>query len=156
MLGACLGSGFAGVYFEKILKGSTTSLWLKNIQLSVYGVIISIVALYSTENTVAKNGFFYGYTQFVSAMPVDSCLDENSLYFLLRRSFSFCAPATDHTCCRYVWYVVFANAVGGLIVALVVKYADNILKGFASSISIVLRCGSDGLSLDLSRHSTVR
>jgi UDP-sugar transporter A1/2/3 len=68
VLGACLGSGFAGVYFEKILKGSTTSLWLKNIQLSVYGVIISIVALYSTENTVAEHGFFYGYTQFVSVM----------------------------------------------------------------------------------------
>lgn len=29
------------------------------------------------------------------------------------------------------------QAVGGLVVALVMKYADNILKGFATSVSIV-------------------
>ena len=34
--------------------------------------------------------------------------------------------------------VVLNQALGGLIVAVVVKYADNILKGFATSVSIVL------------------
>ncbi|KAI8049009.1 nucleotide-sugar transporter-domain-containing protein [Syncephalis plumigaleata] len=36
------------------------------------------------------------------------------------------------------WSVLINQALGGLLVALVVKYADNILKGFATSISIVL------------------
>ena len=34
--------------------------------------------------------------------------------------------------------VVLLSSGGGLLVALVVKYADNILKGFATSVSIVV------------------
>lgn len=37
----------------------------------------------------------------------------------------------------FTWIVIVLQAVGGLIVALVMKYADNILKGFATSVSIV-------------------
>eukprot|EP00388_Colpodella_angusta_P025856 GDKK01003840.1.p1 GENE.GDKK01003840.1~~GDKK01003840.1.p1 ORF type:complete len:178 (+),score=17.68 GDKK01003840.1:32-535(+) len=36
--------------------------------------------------------------------------------------------------------VILLQAVGGLVVAVVVKYADNILKGFAASFSIVTSC----------------
>ena len=30
------------------------------------------------------------------------------------------------------------KALGGLVIAAVIKYADNILKGFATSLSIIL------------------
>jgi UDP-sugar transporter A1/2/3 len=33
--------------------------------------------------------------------------------------------------------VVLLQALGGLVVAVVVKYADNILKGFAASLSLI-------------------
>jgi hypothetical protein len=36
--------------------------------------------------------------------------------------------------------VIFLQAVGGLVVAVVVKYADNILKGFAAAFSIITAC----------------
>lgn len=39
-----------------------------------------------------------------------------------------------------VWTAIFIQSAGGLLVAIVVKYADNILKGFATSLAIVISC----------------
>merc|ERR1739844_531245 len=41
---------------------------------------------------------------------------------------------------RLVWGVILLQAVGGLVVAAVLKYADNILKCFGNALSIVLSC----------------
>lgn len=40
VLVACCSSGFAGVYFEKILKESKQSVWIRNIQLGQYASIL--------------------------------------------------------------------------------------------------------------------
>ena len=37
-----------------------------------------------------------------------------------------------------MYFYFILQAFGGLVVAAVVKYADNILKGFATSVSIVV------------------
>lgn len=97
-------SGFAGVYFEKVLKSSKVSIWIRNIQLSVFGFLVSLLGAYINDwSDINSKGFFYGY---------------NSL----------------------VWTVILIQALGGLLVAMVVKYADNILKGFATSASIIVSC----------------
>ena len=103
---ACVCSGFAGVYFEKVLKGSgtsnSTSLWVRNIQLSVGCLAIALSGTFVWDwKAIHTNGFFQGYK-----------------------------PITVLTIC--------IQAAGGLIVAMVIKYADNILKGFATSLSIIL------------------
>merc|ERR1711937_723650 len=36
-----------------------------------------------------------------------------------------------------VWVVITLQGLGGLVIAAVIKYADNILKSFATSLSIV-------------------
>jgi UDP-sugar transporter A1/2/3 len=98
---ACVSSGFSGVYFEKMLKGSQTSIWIRNIQLGILGLIFGLMAVFINDyNKVMKDGFFQGYNY-------------------------------------VVFTVIGLQAVGGLIVAAVIKYADNILKGFATAISII-------------------
>jgi len=39
-----------------------------------------------------------------------------------------------------VLIIIILQSVGGILVAVVVKYADNILKGFATSSAIVISC----------------
>ena len=104
VVAACVCSGFAGVYFEKILKGvgSTTTLWERNVQLCFLGLTLAGSGLmYNDLESIVTRGFFYGYR------PV-------------------------------VWTAIALSAFGGLLTAVVVKYADNILKAFATSIAVVL------------------
>jgi len=102
VLAACISSGFSGVYFEKLLKGSTVSLWMRNLQLAFFSIIIAIVGvLFRDIQQIQNNGFFQGYN-------------------------------------KLVFVVILLQGVGGLIIGAVVKYADNILKGFATSISIIV------------------
>ena len=44
VLFSCVTSGFAGVYFESVLKNSKASIWIRNIQLSLIGIILSLVS----------------------------------------------------------------------------------------------------------------
>jgi len=102
VLTACLMSGLAGVYFEKLLKGSKVSLWTRNLQLALYSIVIGIAGLYGQRNSTFKSSeFFKGYNS-------------------------------------YVWISILNNAFGGLLIAVAIKYADNILKNFSASLSIVL------------------
>ena len=36
------------------------------------------------------------------------------------------------------WLSVWTNALGGLLVAVTIKYADNILRGFAQALAIIM------------------
>lgn len=101
---ACLMSGFAGVYFEKLLKNTPQSVFLRNVQLGAIGCVFGCVTTFVNDGEkVRNNGFFYGYD-------------------------------------AAVWVVILLMSLGGLVVAVVVKYADNILKGFATSGSIIIAC----------------
>lgn len=56
----------SGVYFEKVLKSSDTSLWVRNIQLYLSGIVVTLVGVYMSDGVnVMEKGFFYGYTRYV-------------------------------------------------------------------------------------------
>lgn len=66
VLCAACTSGFSGVYFEKILKGSTTSLWLRNVQMGLPSVIIALITVYAKDyKAVSEQGFLGGYSPIV-------------------------------------------------------------------------------------------
>lgn len=103
-LGACFLSGFAGIFFEKILKSSDISIWMRNVQLSMLSLPFGLLTcFFKNGEEILTNGFFFGYDWFVV-------------------------------------YLVLLQACGGLLVAMVVKHADNILKGFATSLAIIILC----------------
>jgi UDP-sugar transporter A1/2/3 len=62
-------SGLTGVYFEKVLKESTThvTVWTRNVQLSFYSLFPALIVgvLFKDGEEIAKNGFFDGYNAVV-------------------------------------------------------------------------------------------
>ena len=62
---ACIASGLASVYFEKVLKDSfnPTSLWVRNVQLAIYSMFpaLFIGVVFLDGEDVAAIGFFGGY-----------------------------------------------------------------------------------------------
>ena len=60
ILAACT-SGFSGIYFEKILKGSKTSLWVRNLQMGFSSIFIALFAtIYRDGAQISENGSFMG------------------------------------------------------------------------------------------------
>lgn len=104
---ACVLSGLASVYFEKILKEPKSehgnSVWIRNVQLSFYSLwpALFIGVMFKDGEHITKTGFFAGYNW-------------------------------------VVWTTILLQAAGGILVAFVMKLANNITKNFATSISILL------------------
>lgn len=122
VLAACFSSGFAGVYFEKMLHGVKSSLWLRNIQLALVAICLGLPAtlfqnstsIFGTAGTAdadgdasqpgsvpSPTGFFQGYN-------------------------------------AYVWAAIGCHATSGIVVALVIKYAGNLTKCLASAVAIIV------------------
>ena len=108
VLASCLTSGFATVYFEKVLKQKSAtkkqlSVYARNMQLAFWSIGLGVFPIFMTGDweKVKTNGLFQGY---------------NSIVFTI---------------------IVF-QAITGLLVGYVMKYADAVLKGFATSVAVVL------------------
>ena len=103
---SCL-SSLAGVYNEKLIKGSNANVWYQNVLLYMwtFSFCIGKNVVWPEESAGttggAGGGLFQGFTV-------------------------------------VLWMVIFMKAFYGQVVGLVFKYADNILKVYASSMSVIV------------------
>jgi solute carrier family 35 (UDP-sugar transporter), member A1/2/3 len=112
-------SGFTSVYFERILKNgsghsqcvvsSPTAIWDRNFQLAFYSIVFT--TLVSILQSVLKE-------------------DEATMDGKQVPMFAGWSWITVLIC--------FINSLGGFLVAATLKYADSIMKCFATSVSIIL------------------
>lgn len=98
----------AQVYFELVLKGSKVDLWIRNIQLSCFSLLPALIPIFFPRLSMSGDDF-----SLMPTMPSDL--------------FEHFGPSA--------WAVVWAQVLGGLVTAIVVKYSDNIMKGFATSLA---------------------
>jgi len=109
VLASSLLSGFANVYFEKVIKTRAPTgekpptIWMRNVQLGLFSLPQAASLMAADSAIIAEHGVFVGFN-------------------------------------LLTWTVVTLKALGGLLVAAVVKYADNVLKTYATAIAIVLTC----------------
>ena len=110
---ACMSSALAGVYFEKVIKTAGSekqkpvSVWMRNIQLAFFTICTA---------------FAQGLWTSIHAGGDATNVAASSTYF--------------HGFTGWVWILVVLQAGGGLLVAAVIKYADNVLKGLATGVSV--------------------
>lgn len=110
-----LSSSFAAVYFERVVKTTAPSLAIRNLQLGLFGIPFTFVSLLALD-----------VWDVAAAYTVSSHRGAAA-------PFQFWQGWT-----LFTWALVLVHALGGLLVAVVVKYADNILKGFATAIAVLL------------------
>jgi len=110
---ACFSSALAGVYFEKVIKAPGGQ---KKAPVSVW--MRNIQLAFFTIVTASMKEFF-------TKSPSTSSGDQPYFYGFT----------------KWVWILVCLQAGGGLLVAAVIKYADNVLKGLATGVSVCFATG---------------
>lgn len=103
----------------------------------VFGFMFGLAGMIVYDGQrVRESGMFQGYNTITYTVVVLQVWNVAFLYILILslasvcHMFALCAE-------RFSNSILCLQALGGLVVAVVIKYADNILKGFATSVSII-------------------
>ena len=109
---ACFSSALAGVYFEYVIKKPAAA-----------GQSVPAPSLWMRNMQLAFFSVCVALGQGLFQSAKDSGAPAGQGYF--------------HGFTAWVWILVWLQAGGGLLVAAVIKYADNVLKGMATGVSVV-------------------
>ncbi|GAA5974127.1 hypothetical protein JCM11641_003450 [Rhodosporidiobolus odoratus] len=143
---SCFSSAIAATYFELVIKRKPVvppveefmlvapptikpaSLWVRNIQLSFFSSIIGLCVVLFQANDVHFHGLSGLSLDFKGMVdPLEHWYDP-----VVKAGEGFFEGFHP-----MAWAVIFLQTVGGLLIAVAIKHADNVAKGFALSISIV-------------------
>ncbi|BGP13220.1 hypothetical protein JCM10213_005010 [Rhodosporidiobolus nylandii] len=146
VLVSCFSSAIAATYFELVIKRrpvvppveevmlvapptiKPASLWVRNIQLSFFSSIIGLGVVLLQASDVHFHGLSGLSLDFKGMVdPLEHWYDP-----VLRAGEGFFEGFHP-----MAWVVIFLQTVGGLLIAVAIKHADNVAKGFALAISIV-------------------
>ena len=158
-LGVSVCSGFASVYLEKILKGDKTPLLVRNVQLCIFSIPLQLFAIYQRDySQVLANGWLHGFclsTWLVITLqsPPQSPPNHPPItpqsppqsppkHPPITSQSQVVANGWLHGFCLSTWLVVCMFAFGGLLVALVIRFADNNLKNLAMAVAILVSCAA--------------
>jgi len=111
---ACLSSALAGVYFEKVIKGVGSKEKTKPVSVWMRNIQLAFFSIIT--------GFIQG--QYSKEGP-SAVAGQHYL----------------HGFSKWAWLLIFLQAGGGMLVAAVIKYADNVLKGLATGVSVCVGTG---------------
>jgi len=129
---ATICSGTAGVYFERVLKTGKVNIWVRNVHLALVSVVVGI------------GGHMW---ERISHDPAEFLTSPARLYELMQKETDFVASAIPGLE-QEVFIVLLMHCYGGLLVSLVIKYTDTIVKALAAAISIVLASSVSVLLFD--------
>lgn len=122
-LGIACSSGFASVYTEKVIKAAR-----KN----------------NSSNNISKQGGDFGLAHMQAQLAIVS-LVVLGLYAFIQDFQDITTKGFFYNYNAAAFFSSLNSAVGGLIVAAVLKHADSVLKGYATAISVVLTGVSSNL-----------
>jgi UDP-sugar transporter A1/2/3 len=139
-MGIAVSSGFASVYTEKVIKAQRRpasiadgeySLAYTQVQLALMSLLtIGVYALLKDHTVIAAHGLFYNFTggAFLSVCMsagggLSKSFPKNARVDL---SVADLSPPSCHALLCYA------------VVAAVLKYADSVLKGYATAMSVIL------------------
>lgn len=117
---ATLLSGFAGVYLEMTLKDASSDFWTCNLQLaalSILPALVPVVTQAASQESWAPLDHFGAWAWAAVTMSVGGG--------------EFAQPVQ-------ISRVSLTHRTTGLLVSFAIKKADSVLKGFATSISVVI------------------
>jgi len=163
VIGGCFTSAFAGVYFEKVLapekakrkntkekaqtasehswheEDTTTSpsLWMRNIQLSFFCMIFAF--LQGIHEEKASSEILAVVFPEEDEFSVGTGITTTTNYLTANNNESEgMSESYFHGFTGWVWLLIALQSCGGLLVSAVMKYVDNVLKGLAMGISVVI------------------